>query len=53
MLILLDEEGKCENIGNLARHYLSCKFQSALQEAICPILISGALIQAFLEKREL
>lgn len=52
MIILLDQEGICENIGRPASYFLSCKFQSALQEQCAPILISASLVNAFIEKRK-
>ena len=52
MIILLDQEGGIENIGDPVRHFLSCKLQSALQEKTAPILINAALLNTFIEKRK-
>ena len=52
MIILLDQEGSVENIGRPVMHYLSCKFQSALQEQASPILINAVLLNTFIEKRK-
>ena len=52
MIILLNQEDNCENIGQPYRHFLSCKFQSALQEKCSPVLINASLINAFIEKRK-
>lgn len=52
MIILLDQEDNHENIGNPYWHFLSCKFQSALQEKCSPILINASLVNAFIEKRK-
>jgi hypothetical protein len=52
MIILLNQEDNCENIGKPWWHYLSCQFQSALQEKTAPILINASLLNAFIEKRK-
>ncbi len=52
MIILLDQEGKNEHIGSPGAHFLSSKFQSALQEKASPIIINAALLKFFIEKRK-
>lgn len=49
-IILLEQRGDIENLGRIS-FYLTCKLHSAITEQCCPILVSGALWNSFIEKR--